>query len=141
MPTNENEQLDLKNWLESTKHLNVQAWLANINHVVDGLGLPLDEQIKRPVAIFNWCGFPTTASCYGHSDWGCNYPWVEINDKVVQPTLQQLMEKYGANNLLIEEFPKHFYVRGIGRSLITEQKEMIDFCEWLMSNYERKINE
>lgn len=46
-----------------------QAWntaLADLERVVDGLGLQIEESIKETVVAFNINGIPTDSSCGGH---------------------------------------------------------------------------
>jgi len=52
-----------------------------VNNIIDGLGLGIDNNIKGVVASFRVHGFPTTGSCEGHPDdkeHGNDYPWIEI---------------------------------------------------------------
>lgn len=52
--------------------------LAEVDTIADGLGHPVDENIKHLVAALRMFGVRTTGSCEGHSDWGHPYPWVEL---------------------------------------------------------------
>jgi hypothetical protein len=56
-------------------------WDAAVRHVEgirDALGKPVDAGIKSLVIALNAHGFPTTASCQGHLDWGIPAPWVDV---------------------------------------------------------------
>ncbi len=58
----------------------VLAELENIDSIVDGLNLPIDDGIKLLVAALHCHGFHTYGSCYGHLDRGTTGPYVCIND-------------------------------------------------------------
>ena len=49
-----------------------------VEGVRDALGKPVDAGIKSLVLALNASGFPTTASCEGHLDWGIPAPWVDL---------------------------------------------------------------
>lgn len=51
---------------------------AEVERIVDKLGMPVDEAIKEPVVALLANDFPTSGSCEGHLDRGLPYPWVEI---------------------------------------------------------------
>jgi hypothetical protein len=50
----------------------------HVEGIRDALGKPVDAGIKSLVTALNARGFPTTASCEGHLDWGIPAPWVEV---------------------------------------------------------------
>ena len=56
---------------------------AEVDMIVDGLGLGIDEGIKEEVTAFMVNGFTTSMSCEGHVDeaneHGDPYPWIEVN--------------------------------------------------------------
>src|SRR5579862_3856182 len=57
------------------------AWEAKrreIDQLIDGLGLGIDEGIKETVVAFNMLGLNTSGSCEGHLDHGLTTPWVDI---------------------------------------------------------------
>ncbi len=69
--------------LKSEKELAWEAKKEEVDHIVDGLGLGIDEKIKEPVTSLLAHEFPTNASCEGHiaeenEGRGLPYPWVEI---------------------------------------------------------------
>jgi hypothetical protein len=45
---------------------------------VDGLGKRIDTGIMAVVVAFNAYGLSTSASCEGHLDHGCAYPWIDV---------------------------------------------------------------
>lgn len=51
--------------------------------VVDGLGRPIDEQIKETVVFFNAFGLRTTGSCEGGEpeEHGSLVPWIDVAPK------------------------------------------------------------
>ena len=49
-----------------------------VDSMRDALGKPVDAGIKSLVTALNVSGFPTTASCEGHLDWGVPAPWVDV---------------------------------------------------------------
>jgi hypothetical protein len=44
----------------------------------DSLGMPVDEMIAPLVVALRWHGFETSASCEGHLDRGCPWPWIDF---------------------------------------------------------------
>jgi hypothetical protein len=62
-----------------------------IDHVrTDGnkLDNSVDEHIRSIVAALQLHGITTFASCEGHLDHGCSYPWVDIGTWVDDPELE-----------------------------------------------------
>lgn len=49
-----------------------------VETIRDALGKPVDAGIKSLVIALNANGFPTTASCEGHPNWGVPAPWVDV---------------------------------------------------------------
>lgn len=50
----------------------------DVDHWIDGIGYPMDEEIKEIVIALNIVGIKTAASCEGHFDHGYLYPWVHL---------------------------------------------------------------
>jgi hypothetical protein len=48
-----------------------------IDRITDGLGMPVDEDIKNPVIVLNLLGIRTRQSCAGHVDRSLA-PWITI---------------------------------------------------------------
>jgi hypothetical protein len=48
------------------------------------LGKPVDVGITSLVVALNASGFPTTASCEGHLNWGIPAPWVDVRPKPIR---------------------------------------------------------
>lgn len=49
-----------------------------VEHITDGLNLPIDAGIKKTVIALRLWDFPTDGSCEGHLDRALPYPWVDI---------------------------------------------------------------
>ena len=49
-----------------------------MEHTTDAFGLPIDAGIIKTVAALSFLGIGPIASCEGHLDWGCEYPWIKI---------------------------------------------------------------
>jgi hypothetical protein len=47
--------------------------------VTDLLGMPIDKGIRELIVLLNYNSIGTTASCWGHKNWGNPYPWVHIH--------------------------------------------------------------
>lgn len=58
---------------------------------VDGMGYPIDPNIKETVIGLNALGFVTSASCEGHMDHGTAYPWIRFD--LNSPALQQCYDR------------------------------------------------
>jgi hypothetical protein len=67
-----------------------------IEGVRDALGKPVDAGIKSLVIALNASGFPTTASCEGHLDWGIPAPWVDVSPS---PTPQSVAHRREVSTL------------------------------------------
>lgn len=65
--------------LYSSTKKKIQEIQKEVDLITDRLGHPIDEQIKPAVIALRLSGFPTSASCQGHEDWGLPYPWVDID--------------------------------------------------------------
>ena len=58
-----------------------QVWKTlhdNLQGITDSLGTPIDEGIKETVVALSVHDFLTLASCEGHLERGCCYPWVDV---------------------------------------------------------------
>ncbi|MGH7490507.1 MAG: hypothetical protein ACREMY_33585, partial [bacterium] len=60
------------------KQASWEAKRREADHIVDALGLGIDEGIKEAVVAFNLLGLNTTASCEGHTDHGLLTPWIDV---------------------------------------------------------------
>jgi hypothetical protein len=67
--------------LDSVKEAQWNKMKAQVDDWCDGLGMPIDEGIKKSVIVFNLLGFKTDASCEGHLNWGCQHPWIDLSVK------------------------------------------------------------
>ena len=62
---------------------------SEVNHWVDGVGYPIDTEIKDTVIALNLMGIETEASCEGHLDRGLSYPWIDI--QIYPPEVKKMM--------------------------------------------------
>lgn len=76
----ENENLTKQEKWENMS-LEVDSWC-------DGLGYPIDPNIKEVVVALNVLGIPTRQSCEGHLDRACPYPWVDVD--ISTPEIEKL---------------------------------------------------
>ena len=61
-----------------TKKLSYEEAKTRADKMTDILGCPIDKNIK-PLVIALWMlGINTEASCEGHLNSGCPYPWIDI---------------------------------------------------------------
>src|SRR5262245_3085441 len=66
-----------------------------VDHWTDGIGYPIDKEIKEIVIALNLVGIKTIASCEGHFDHGNLYPWVDL--EVSSPETEKLMAEIRQN--------------------------------------------
>lgn len=79
-------------YAEDSVHTKQEIWdkmSYDIDHWIDGIGYPIDKEIKDIVIALNVLGIKTTASCEGHFDHGYLYPWVEL--EIFSPEMDKLM--------------------------------------------------
>lgn len=50
-----------------------------VDLITDGLGMPVDEKIKKTVIALRMMRVNTSGSCEGHTKWGLPYPWVIVS--------------------------------------------------------------
>lgn len=58
-----------------------QVWFDvkyQMSRTIDRLGKRIDAGIMDCVAALNVNDIRTSASCEGHLDWGCPYPWIDV---------------------------------------------------------------
>lgn len=67
----------------------------DVDHWIDGIGAPIDREIKEIVIALNIMGIKTTASCEGHFDHGHLYPWVdlEISSNEIEKLMAEMRQK------------------------------------------------
>ena len=63
-----------------------------VNKITDALGMPVDEEIKEAVIMFNTVGLYTSASCEGHLDHGLPAPWIDV-EVPNEPKVRYVKEK------------------------------------------------
>jgi len=71
--------------------------LVTVNHIVDRLGLHIDEAIRYSVSALITAGYKTDASCEGHPDdsHGLNYPWIDFQGiKSQELVIERLAQFY-----------------------------------------------
>lgn len=49
-----------------------------VDLITDGLGMPVDDRIKKTIIALRMMRVNTNSSCEGHEDRGCPYPWVGV---------------------------------------------------------------
>ncbi len=102
--------------VEETQNLtNQQLWewmAAEVDLWVDGVGYPIDPEIKETVIVFNLLGITTSASCGGHIERAGAYPWVDFNRESTPEIdsfydeMRLLAEKGEVERVMLEEkFP------------------------------------
>jgi hypothetical protein len=47
--------------------------------ITDLLGCKIDEGIRELIVLLNYNNIGTTQSCWGHKNWGENFPWFDID--------------------------------------------------------------
>jgi len=85
----------------------------DVNHIVDALGMPIDEGVKEAVTALRVFGFPTVASCEGHFDWGYPYPWVEIRASESLRHQRQRFENLGHRQRMLILLGKFYIGRNV----------------------------
>ena len=88
---------------EGANEEQAEKWLEMeyfVNHVTDGLGMPIDEGIKELVLVLNLLDIETRQSCEGHGkERARTFPWVAL----VCPGLSELIIE---KNKLADEYMK-----------------------------------
>jgi len=56
-----------------------QQALEWVRQQTDALGMPVDEEIRKPVAAFKILRIRTIMSCQGHQERALPYPWISFN--------------------------------------------------------------
>lgn len=47
--------------------------------ITDNLGNKIDNGVRELVVLLNYHKIGTTQSCWGHKNWGENFPWFDID--------------------------------------------------------------
>lgn len=86
----------------------VAAWdhiREDVTSLIDKLGKPVDDGIVETVTALQSLGFPTSASCEGHFEHGCPYPWidVEVPDSSEKPKTIDEKEDLERKRLQLEQ--------------------------------------
>ncbi|KKT42306.1 MAG: hypothetical protein UW30_C0001G0031 [Candidatus Giovannonibacteria bacterium GW2011_GWA2_44_13b] len=89
-------RIEVGNIIESDKRAEKErAWksrLKELDHITDGLGEGIDENIKEVVAAFSVNGLNTLQSCEGHGKPYRSTPWVWI-EAPDEPDIKYIREK------------------------------------------------
>lgn len=56
-----------------------QAAKAQVDTLIEGVEIPLDQGIKDTVIVLNLLGYKTIGSCQGHLDHGTGGPWLHLS--------------------------------------------------------------
>ena len=73
--------------------------------ITDGLGCKIDDGIRELIVLLNYNNIGTTQSCWGHKNWGENFPWFDIDGDYydnIKPFILDSnigVEKYGINTI------------------------------------------
>lgn len=115
---------------ELTKQEQWQQLAQEVDTWTDGMGLPIDSEIKETVIVLNLLGIVTSQSCEGHLDWGLCHPWVDFDkkiDEVESIALSALQKKTDAMYRSIEmNYPDITWPE---RFQLPEGQELIPFLE------------
>lgn len=71
-----------------------QVWFDvkhQMSRTIDKLGKRIDAGIMDCVAALNVNDIRTSASCEGHLDWGCPYPWIDVESD--DPRIAEIEQK------------------------------------------------
>lgn len=137
------------------KNEKLNFFLKEVDTLCDGLYLPLDEKIKRPVAILRMLGFETRQSCEGHPDKlpklgrlkygrhanGICYPWIDIGNDERRDLAENYIHRMGDyimeyNHpvmIIAATYPNHFELSARDNSTEQGQEAMSKFTEWLLN--------
>ena len=85
--------------MSETKLQKYKQMYESLDGIGDKIGMPIDQGIKKTVALLNLLGFPTSGSCEGHVDvdHGLLTPWVDItpsNRKRLKRSAKQLIAEF-----------------------------------------------
>lgn len=70
--------------------------------ITDNLGMPIEAGIMDTVAALQLLGFGTSGSCEGHGDWGCPWPWVNIEASSAAPEWRWEGEAVAKAQIMVE---------------------------------------
>lgn len=96
----------------------------NINLITDSLGKGIDPWIKNLVILFNYHGVITKASCEGHSNYGCSYPWIDFEYNSLN-ILLELMEEFKFHGFIHIIFLKNPKTKKFSSVRIVPEKKNI----------------
>lgn len=87
----------------------------DIDHWVDATDNPIHKEIEETVVALNLLGIETIASCEGHFDHGCLYPWIDLqifSSEMIKPIVEmgKKIEQISIEEKLLEgRFPDLSY--------------------------------
>lgn len=87
--------------LDPSQTISWKSMEAFVDNVTDGLGMPVDEGIKKAVVALNILKFETVQSCEGHLNWGLPYPWIALQPD--QEKVKLLSELFRKKDTLCDE--------------------------------------
>jgi len=97
---------------DTKKRQKVEKVKAEVEALEDLLGKGIDEQIKPLVVALRMHDIPTIMSCEGHFDYGCSYPWVDIDTPIDDLAVDKLFR------FLIKFYSKRYVREDIRLSLV-----------------------
>ena len=109
---------------------------------VDGLGKHIDPSIMKTVVSLNAMGIYTTASCEGHLDRACPYPWIDVSLKKAENLSEKIfvLVREGKRE---EEETQRLMKEHRELALQAEQglvKQLEEFYQHYPFNYDRHLS-
>jgi len=90
---------------EAKRQEKEKAWLgklAEVEHIRDALGFPIDQNIRETIVALNLSGIPTSASCEGHIDRAKGAPWVKV--EAPNKPSERFMSEHGIVEMIAEKY-------------------------------------
>lgn len=138
--------------IDPVKHTKWNEISTQIDQITDGLGRPIDRDIRESVIAFNAFGFQTAQSCEGHSDRAAGNPWIDIKtppipeleaktNKAYENAKKARLEKNPISDELFEIY--HNFLDEERRPILEESRRMSELLEKFykmhQSSYDARI--
>lgn len=105
---------------------------AEVDHITDKLGKPIDEGIKHAIISLRVFNFETSMSCEGHKDqWGTGAPYIDIESKKAELLELEFRKKKDAG---VSENELDEIIKNITFENLKERKRLIQFLEAYYKN-------
>lgn len=101
--------------------------------ITDALGCKIDKGIRELIVLLNYYYIGTTSSCWGHKNWGLNYPWIDIKEiylekfKMFSKDMNfqyEIIKNLDTNENYIRILPKDKNLK-TGRNLFNKLKQIL----------------